>query len=63
MDQPTTKQTQLLSGMGFVAAMLLTYFPEEEAFHMLALVMKGPRPAAIRGIYLPGAFHFMCVYV
>lgn len=48
------------SGMGFIAAMLLTYFPEDEAFHMLALVMRGPRPAPIRGIYLPGKHH---VYV
>lgn len=50
------KHNQHKSGMGFVAAMLLTYFPEEEAFHMLALVMRGPRPAAIRGIYLPGRY-------
>lgn len=26
--------------MGFVAAMLLTYFPEDEAFHVLLILMQ-----------------------
>lgn len=40
-------------GMGFLTALLLTYYPEDEAFHVLRLVMC-VRPAPIRGLYLPG---------
>jgi hypothetical protein len=40
-------------GMGFITAMLLTYFPEEEAFYFLRAIMTAA-PGPIRGLYLPG---------
>lgn len=39
-------------GMGFITAMLLTYFPEDEAFYMIDIIMN-KRPAPIRRLYLP----------
>lgn len=39
-------------GMGFITAMLLTYFPDDEAFYMIDIIMN-KRGAPIRRLYLP----------
>jgi len=43
-----------VQGMGFVAAVLLMYMAEEEAFWTLAALVKGAVHAPLEGLYTPG---------
>lgn len=43
-----------VQGMGFVAAVLLMYMSEEEAFWTLAALVKGAAHAPLEGLYTPG---------
>jgi TBC1 domain family member 10 len=45
-------------GMAFVAGLLLTYMPEEDAFWMLVALLHGPR-YGLAGMYSPGLPRFM----
>mmetsp|Transcript_22761 Transcript_22761/g.29171 ORF Transcript_22761/g.29171 Transcript_22761/m.29171 type:complete len:468 (-) Transcript_22761:85-1488(-) len=47
------KKVGYCQGMGFVAAMFLTYMPEEEAFHQLVAVMND-EPCMLRDLYEEG---------
>jgi hypothetical protein len=44
-------------GMAFVAGLLLTYMPEEDAFWTLVALLQGPRHA-LAGMYAPGLPRF-----
>lgn len=43
-----------VQGMGFVAAVLLMYMSEEEAFWTLAALVEGAAHAPLEGLYTPG---------